>query len=210
MDKVQPDSAATRELLQRVRQGDRQAFGELFEGHRPYLVQFVELCLDPRLRPRVDPSDVVQEAQLEAVRRLRDYLDRPGMPFRLWLRHLAHDRLLKLRRHHLATARRARSREVALPDRSSLALAQQLLARGPTAGEQLDQRELAQRVRQALAQLAESDREVLLLRNFEGLSYQEIAYILGIEPAAARQRHGRALLRLHKLLFEGGLTESQL
>jgi RNA polymerase sigma-70 factor (ECF subfamily) len=210
MDEHDPNAAETEALLRRVRDGDRDAVEQLFARHRAYLQQFVALFLDPKLRPRVDPSDVVQDAQLEAVRRLAAYLEQPAMPFRLWLRQLTRDRLLKLRRHHLGTARRAVEREVPLPDRSSLDLAGQLLAGGSTPSQQIDRAELARRLRRALAQLPEADREVLLMRNFEGLSYQEVAYLLDIDPAAARKRHGRALVRLHRILFEGGLTESQL
>ena len=88
-------------------------------------------------------------------------------------------------------------------------LAQQLLAPGSTPSQRLAREELAQRVRRALDQMAEADREILLMRTFEGLSFEEIAYLLAIDPAAARKRHGRAILRLHKFLAEGGLTESQ-
>jgi RNA polymerase sigma-70 factor (ECF subfamily) len=209
MDPVEPDSAETRRLLAQVRGGDGAALNRLLEWHRPYLQRFVELCLDPRLRPRVDPSDVIQEAHLEAVRRLPDYLARPPMPFRLWLRQLARNRLLKLRRRHVGAARRAVGREVPLPDQSSFQLAEQLLAAGPAPDQRHDQDELARRVRQGLARLGEADREVLLLRNYEGLSYTEVGYVLGIESAAARKRHGRALVRLHQILFEGGLQEPQ-
>jgi RNA polymerase sigma-70 factor (ECF subfamily) len=210
MDVPSRDSQETARLLRQVRAGDSQAFERLFAGHRSDLRRFVDLRLDPRLRPRVDPSDVVQEAHLEAVRRLASYLERPAMPFRLWLRQIAYERLLKLRRYHLGSARRTLAREVALPEQSSLALAQQLQARSPAPGDRLASEELARRLRQGLARLADRDREVLLLRNFEGLSYQEIGYLLRVEPAAARKRHGRALLRLHAILFQGGLTESQL
>ena len=210
MAEAAPDSAETQQLLQQARAGDGQAAERLFARHRPYLRQFVDLRLDPALRPRVDPSDVVQEAQLEALRRLEDYLRQPPLPFRLWLRQLAYDRLRMLRRYHAQSARRAVSREVALPDRSSLLLAQHLLGSGPTPCQQLCQEELARRVRQAVAQLPEVDREILLMRTFEELSFHEVAYLLQIDPATARKRHGRALLRLHKLLSEGGLTESQL
>jgi RNA polymerase sigma-70 factor (ECF subfamily) len=210
MDELPPDSAETCNLLEQARAGDRQAVDRLFARHQAGLRQFVELRLDPRIRARVDPSDVVQEAQLEALRRLEDYLQRRPMPFRVWLRKTAYERLLMARRQHLGAARRAVGREVPLPDRSSLLLARRFLPAGSTPSQQLQRRELVRRVRQALAQLPDADREILLMRDFEELSYQEAGFILGIEPAAARKRYGRALLRLHKLLSEGGLTGSEL
>jgi RNA polymerase sigma-70 factor, ECF subfamily len=208
MHETAPDPAETQRLLQEARAGDRAAIDELLAQHRPYLRQLIELRLEPRLRPRVDASDVVQEAQLEAARRLEAYLREPAMPFRLWLRQLAYDRLLMLRRHHVGAERRSVAREVALPDRSSLLLAGPLLAGGSTPSQRLDRQELAGRVRRAVAQLPAIDREVLLMRTFEELSYEEVAYLLGVNPAAARKRHGRALLRLHKLLAGDGLRES--
>jgi RNA polymerase sigma-70 factor (ECF subfamily) len=208
MDDPTPDCAETQRLLEQVGAGDRLAFEQLFTRHRPFLRQVVELRLDPRLRARVDPSDVVQETQLEAFRRLGDYLERRPMPFRLWLRKTACERLLMAQRHHAGAARRAVGREVPLPDASSLQLAQQLLAGGSTPSQRLDREEVAGRVRQALALLSENDREILLLRNLEMLSNQEAANVLQIDPAAASQRYGRALLRLRKLLIAGGLMES--
>jgi RNA polymerase sigma-70 factor, ECF subfamily len=210
MAEVPPDSGETQGLLSRARAGEPRAFEELFARYRAYLRQFVALRLDPKVRSRVDPSDVVQEAQMEAVRRLKSYLEGPPLPFRLWLRQIALDRLLNMHRYHAGTARRAVGREQPLPERSSLLLAQQLLAPGSTPSQRLGRRELARRLTEAIAQLSEGDREILLLRNFEGLSNPEVGYLLGIDPATASQRHGRALLRLHKVLFAGGLRESQL
>src|SRR5919198_1875777 len=138
MHEVRPDSWETQDLLRQVRAGDRQAFEQLFTRHQAYLRRLVELRLDPRLRSRVDPSDVVQEAHLEALKRLNAYLERPALPFRLWLRQIASDRALKARRHHLGAARRALGREVPLPEESSRLLARQLLAGGPTPGRELD------------------------------------------------------------------------
>jgi RNA polymerase sigma-70 factor, ECF subfamily len=209
MPDVQPDSAETQRLLRQMRAGDRQAFEQLFARHQAYLHRLVELRLDPRLRARVDASDVVQEAHLEALSRLEAYLKRPALPFRLWLRQIAFDRALKARRYHLGTARRAIGREVPLPEQSSLVLAGQLLAGGSTPSQQMDQQELARRLRQAVAQLPEADREIVMLRHFEGLSNREAACLLRLDPATASKRHGRAMLRLHRILFEGGLTESQ-
>src|SRR5437588_12853406 len=155
MHEVRPDSARTQDLLRQIRAGERQAFEQLFARHQAYLRRLVELRLDPRLCSRVDPADVVQEAYLEALNRLDAYLERPALPFRLWLRQIAFDRALKARRHHLGTARRALGREVPLPERSSLVLARQLLAGGPTPGREVSDRELARRLREAVARLPE-------------------------------------------------------
>ena len=113
---------------------------------------FAPVRLDPKMRARVDPSDVVQEAQLEASRRLDDYLKEPALPFRLWLRQIAYDRLLMLRRHHVGAARRTVERDLPLPDRSSLVLVQQLVAAGSGPSQQLIKREFVRRVREAVNQ----------------------------------------------------------
>jgi len=205
-----PDSGETQELLRRAVAGEPQAFEDLFTRYRPYLCQFVELRLDPKLRPRLDASDVVQETQMEALRRLKSHAEEPAMPFRLWLRQIAQDRLARLHRHHAGTARRAIGREQPLPEGSCDLLAQQLADTGSTPSQQVNRKELTRRLGQAMQRLSEADREILLLRNIEGLSNQEVGFLLGIDPAAASQRHGRAMLRLHKLLYTAGLTESQL
>jgi RNA polymerase sigma-70 factor (ECF subfamily) len=200
MDEVTPESDEHAHLLQQARDGDARAMDSLLDVHRAYLRQLVDLRLDPRLRTRVDPSDVVQEAQLEAVRRLPEYLRDPALPFRLWLRRLAEDRLGMLWRFHFQATRRSVAREVILPQESSLRLVEHLAAAAPTPSQQLSREEQAERVRTAMATLPEADREILLLRNFEGLSFDEISCLLGIQGAAARQRHGRALIRLTRLL----------
>src|SRR6516165_5813288 len=204
-----PDSDETDRLLQRAQAGDRQAFEELFARHRSYLHQVIAVRLDSRLRQRLDPEDVVQEVQAEAFRRLPDFLRRQPMAFRLWLRKTAYERLLKLREQHVQAARRSVEREVPLPDRSSWLLAQQLQATGSTPSQRFSRREIARRLNQALGQLSEADREILLMRHYEELSYDEISSLLEIDAAAARKRYGRALLRLQKLLRETGPAESQ-
>src|SRR5215468_6446041 len=106
------DSSDTHELLERARHGNPAAFEELFARHREQLRQAVALRLDRRLAARVDVSDVVQETYLEAARRLPDYLNRADMPFALWLRWLARERVLMLHRQHLFADKRALGREV--------------------------------------------------------------------------------------------------
>jgi RNA polymerase sigma-70 factor, ECF subfamily len=209
MDALATDSADTQYLLQQVCAGEPKAKEQLFARHRSFLRRFVAFRADPRLRARLDPSDLVQETQLEALRRLDDYLANPKLCFRLWLRQLAYDRLLQLRRRHLKAKRRNVERDVHLPEDSSVQLAQQLLSATPEPSVELVKTEVARRVREAVQQLPEADSEIVLLRNFEGLSNQEAAQLLDIKPATASQRYGRALIRLRDILLGRGLKESE-
>src|SRR5262249_53871989 len=97
-----------------VPRGDPERFGALLEQCRPRLRRMVALRLDPRLHGRIDPSDVIQETYLEASARLAEYLQKPTMPFFLWLRFLAGQKLVTLHRHHLGRQMRDAGREVAL------------------------------------------------------------------------------------------------
>jgi RNA polymerase sigma-70 factor (ECF subfamily) len=207
MAEVQPDSAETRALLDRVGQDEVAAVEELLAAHRAALRDFIEIHLDPRILARVDPSDVVQETQMELVRRMRDYVAQRPMPFRLWMRKKAYERLVNLRRDHLLREKRSVRREVPLPDRSSFLLARPLLTRQPSPSQEAEARELAERISRAVAQLSDPDREILLLRHAEDLPFEEIGVLLTLEPAAARKRFGRALIRLQQLLRDEGLLE---
>lgn len=201
-----PDSEDTRALLDRAGAGDPAAAGALLARHRAALRGFVDLHLDPATRGRVDPSDVVQEAHAEMTRQLPDYLARRPMPFHLWARKAAYNRLLNARRDHRA-ARRDVRREAVAPDRSSLLLARSILDPGPSPSEAAAAREVADRVAAAVAGLDPADREVLLMRQVERLPYEEVAALLGVTAETARQRYGRALIRLRRALADGGLGE---
>jgi RNA polymerase sigma-70 factor (ECF subfamily) len=202
------DVSETERLLTLVADGDRAAFDELFAAHRDYLRKVVALRLDHRVRARVDPSDIVQDAQMEAFRRMPDYLARRPMAFRLWLRKTAHERLLMAERNHLGAARRSVARETSDPSSGDSPLISRLLSSDPTPSQGVARRERAIRVRAAVAQLSPDDREILILRNLEELSNREAAAVLGIDAAAASQRYGRALIRLRKVLSAFGLTET--
>jgi RNA polymerase sigma-70 factor, ECF subfamily len=206
MTKAMADSDETRALLTRLEQGDRQSLDRLLARHRDGLRTFVQHHLDPQLQARVDPSDVVQDAQWEVSRRIDDFLKRRPMPFHVWVRKTAYQRLLNLQRDHRRD-RRSVGRELPLPDRSGMMLALPFISRVPSPSQALVAREFAQRVVRAVGELSKTDREILLMRHAEDLPYEEIACLLEIEPAAARKRYGRALIRLQKVLSEHGLLE---
>jgi RNA polymerase sigma-70 factor (ECF subfamily) len=116
--------------------------------------------LDPRLRLRVDASDVVQEACLEAFRRLPEYLSRPDMPLDVWLLWLAREQVLMTHRRHLRADKRAVGREVApLPADSSAAVVQSLTGAGPSPSGLAAAAEMAEKLRQALGRLDDDERE---------------------------------------------------
>jgi RNA polymerase sigma-70 factor (ECF subfamily) len=201
--------------VQRAATGDQVLWGELLQGHRARLRKLVALRLDPRLQGRVDPSDVIQEAYLDASRRLTDYAREPEpMPFFLWLRFLVGQKLLELQRRHLGAQARDACREVSLyrgpmPEASSAAIAAQLLGRNTSPSQAAIRAERKLRLQEALNQMDPIDREVLVLRHFEQLSNGEAALVLGLDKSASSKRYARALIRLKDLLvaMPGGLQE---
>jgi RNA polymerase sigma-70 factor (ECF subfamily) len=195
------------DLLTRARGGDQSAAAALLDRHREPLRRAILLRLDRRVAGRVDADDVLQETYLEAVRRLPAYLEKPDMPFALWLRWLAREQVAMCHRRHLGADKRAVGREVApLPADSSAQFVNALAGRGPSPSQHLRATEAAERLRLALQQLDDEERDLLLWRHFEQLTNREIAQLLSITEAAAGKRYLRALERLRGLLVDLGIS----
>lgn len=201
-----------KELLQLSQQGQGTQIAALMDQYRGRLEQIVALRLDSRLQGRVDPSDVVQEAIVSALGKFDDYLKRDDeLPFLLWLRLEALQRLVDTHRSHLGAQMRDVRREISLnrmmPSISSISMAAQFIDRLSTASRMLMKTELKTQIEQAINGLSELDREMLALRHFEELSNAEAAQILGLSPTAAYNRYARALRRLKEVLesLPGGI-----
>ena len=195
-------------LLERVRQGDGDAINGLLERHRAAIRRMIDQRMDRVVQRRVDAIDIVQDVLVEANRRLKDYLANPTMPFRLWLRHMARDRLIDAHRRHRVAITRSIDREVPLvtggdSDRSGADLAGQLADRELTPAAAATWHELERRFADAVEQLEEADRQIVLLRHFEHLSTSEAAEVLGLSKPAAGMRYLRAMRRLRGLLGSG-------
>jgi RNA polymerase sigma-70 factor, ECF subfamily len=198
--------------LERLRNGEQSALGELFATHRDRLRRMVKLRMDWRLQSRVDASDVLQEAFMDAAARLDGYLRDPRGPVFLWLRLIVCERLTNLHRRHLGTHMRNAGREVslqrgAMPAASSAALASMLLGRLTSPTKAAVRAERLKRIQEALNTMDAADREILALRHFELLSRIEVAQVLGINEEAGSKRYLRALKRLKVILagMPGGL-----
>lgn len=204
---IWPDSDETLELLASARDGDASAANQLLDRHRDALRRMVAMRLDQRIRRRVDASDVVQEVLVDANRRLEKYLENPAMPFHLWLRQMARDRLIDAHRRHRASAKRSVDREQGMlaagdMDRSTMELAAQLCDDQLTPAAAATMHELQNRFEAALAEVNEQDREIILMRHYEHLSNQEVASILELSEPAASMRYLRAIRRLRTLLTD--------
>lgn len=200
-----PTREETDQLLDRVRQGDAAALEQLFGQYREPLRKVVDLRMDPVLGRRVDASDIVQDVLIEANQRLVEYLKNPTMPFHLWLRHLAQDRIIDTHRRHRLAQRRSVDREQpinppAWADESSQSLVAQLMDTERTPASEAIQTELARKLANAINELSQDDREIILLRHQEQHSNQDVATLLGLTEAAASMRYLRALRRLRAVL----------
>jgi RNA polymerase sigma-70 factor (ECF subfamily) len=190
------------DLLEQADLGDHSAIGRLLEHYRGRLRTSVARQFDRRLSSRVDPSDVVQETLIDARRRLPEYLrDRP-VGFFPWLRGLANQRLIGSRRFHLGSSRRSVARERPDDQVSTAHVLDNLACDDTSPSGQVMRDEEHERMRQAIATLGQSDREILELRYFNHLPFEEIAEGLGAKTGAVKMRHLRAIERLRVQLDE--------
>jgi RNA polymerase sigma-70 factor, ECF subfamily len=204
-----PSPDSTRRLLDDAKTGDGSAVDRLLGEFREPLRKVIDLRLDPVLGRRVDASDIVQDVLIEANQRLTEYLKNPAMPFHLWLRHLAQDRIIDTHRRHRLAQRRSVDREQAIArpawnDESSVSLVAQLIDTERTPTSEAIQHELQRRLSDAIDQLGDDDRDIVLMRHHEALSNQEVAKLLGLTEAAASMRYLRALRRLRAVLVPDG------
>jgi len=203
-----PDTENTEQLLNHARKGDDGAVNQLLDRHRDAVRRMIDLRMDQMLKRRVDASDIVQEVMIDANRRLQAYLQNPVMPFHLWLRQMAKDRLIDAHRRHRGAARRSIDREqplaTAASNESSLDLVAQLRDQELTPAAAATWHELERRFQTACDQLDTPDQEVVLMRHFEHLSNTETATALDISPQAASMRYLRAMRRLREFMDEVG------
>lgn len=198
-------------LICKACDGDEQALAQLFERHRDRLRKLVLLRLNQLVQSRFDASDVVQDAFVEASRKLSDFGKETKLPFFLWLRKITGEQLIQLHRKHLGTAKRNAHREISLhgsflPEVSPGFLASQLAGQVTSVDRNLIHVEIQQQLKDILNKMASDDREIIAMRHFEELSVGEIATVLGLTRSGVLKRYTRALKRLREGLGESDLV----
>ena len=193
------------ELLSRARAGDDDARGRLLEAYRSYLTLLARVQMGRSLQGKVDPSDLVQEAFLEAHRDFRQFRGETEAELLAWLRRVLATGLADQVRRHRGTQRRDLRLErqlAAALDRSSQALERGIAAPDSSPSARAERREDARHLAEVLERLPADYRDVLLLRHFQGLTFPEIARRLDRTLDGVKNVWLRGLSRLRRTLEE--------
>jgi RNA polymerase sigma-70 factor (ECF subfamily) len=190
-------------LIDRARAGDASVLGKLLEGYRNYLTLLARLTLGRRLQGKLDDSDLVQEAFLEAHRDFGQFRGTTEKELTSWLRRILAHNLANVVRHYCGTqgrdVRLERELEVEL-ERSSQIADPGLVAAPSSPSREAAHREQMVLVANALSQLPKDYREVLILRHLEGLSFPEVAKRMDRTLSSVDKLWVRALARLRRVL----------
>jgi RNA polymerase sigma-70 factor (ECF subfamily) len=179
--------------------------GQLLDRFRAYLRLLARLHLDPRLRGKLDPSDLVQQALLQAYQALDQLRGRNDAEVAGWLRQILARALAQAVRD-FARDKRDVARELSLEQalgESSARLERWLAAEQSSPGDQAERNEEALRLAEALEQLPEAQREALVLQHWQGRSLAEIGAHLGRTPGAVAGLIKRGLKQLRQVLAAG-------
>ena len=196
---VELDPPRIENLLELARDGETEPLGQLLQLYRNYLTVLATTQLDRRLRRRMNPSDLVQETLMAAHRDIGQFRGSTEREFLAWLRQI----LIHCLHHAIETHLKAKMRDVRCEvsieqintnlDRSVVDFAQILADPGPSPSAASRQRERVVAFADQLAKLRPQYREVVVLRNLQGLSFDEIAERMDRKPGAVRMLWLRAI-----------------
>ena len=171
------------------------ALAALWQEHRAKLLAMVQRRISPNLVSRFDAEDVLSEAFLEARRKWPKFKTQTSLTPYAWLYRVTLDTLIEVwRRQNRAC--RSPEREITWPERSSVQIGLGLVSAVENPSRAFRARELQDQMQQALDQLRPIDREILLMRHYDELTFREAASVLDIKETAANVRYLRALRRL--------------
>jgi RNA polymerase sigma-70 factor (ECF subfamily) len=169
---------------------------QLLEEHRPYLKNIAEAELPQCLQARLDSSDLVQETLLRAFQQFGQFAGSTDAEFVAWLKEILRNQVIDATRYHGRHVRNVK-RNQPLPDSVS--------CDKTISGSEVARRtETSERLREALAELPEHYRTVILLRQEQDLSFEEIGKRMQRSADAARMLWGRAVLQLGKRMQPDG------
>jgi RNA polymerase sigma-70 factor, ECF subfamily len=200
-------------LISRARLGSKSSLGSLLEQYRNYLIVLAATQIEKRLQPRVSPSDVVQETMLRAHKNFGQFRGTTEQELLAWLRQILVNNLARFVEQHMLAARRDVRREVSIErlgvalEQSTIQLAALVPAQGKSPSMAVQQREEAVVLADRLAQLPDDYREVLVLRNLQGLPFEDVAQRIGRSVGATRMLWLRAIEKLRTVYRQDESSE---
>ena len=191
------------ELVKRLKDQDHTALAELFEINRDRLSRMVSIRMDRRLKGRIDATDVLQEAYMILSQKIGNFADYPDMSPYVWMRLTVSDRLIALHRKHIQAGKRDARKEISMsqkanPDESSAEIVDTLADTVSSVGGKVARAEVTKMIKATLECMEAKDREIILMRIFEGMSNAEAAQALNLTANGASSRFSRAMDRLQK------------
>lgn len=201
-------------MIGRARRGSKSSLGSLLQQYRNYLAVLASMQIDKRLLPRVSPSDVVQETMLRAHKHFGQFRGTTEPELMAWLRQILVNNLAKFVEQHMLAARRDVRREVSIErigaalEHSTIQLAQLVPAANKSPSMAVQQREEAVELADRLAQLPEDYREVLVLRNLQGLPFEDVAQRIDRSVGATRMLWLRAIEKLRSVYRKDESSEA--
>jgi|SRR5262245_10407923 len=196
---------ASAELLRRAREGDAEAAGALMELYRGYLTILARTQIGRRLQGKADAADLVQETFLEAHKHISRFRGQSEIEFLSWLRTILAAVVSNHVRHYLGTQQRDARLEQALVielDNTSGVLQRGLIAADSTPSRQVANRETLLILANALEQLPDDYRQVIMLRHLEGLPFADVAERMNRTVASVQNLWVRALKRMKQSVGE--------
>jgi len=190
-------------LIEQARAGSEAALGTLLQSHATYLTLLARVQIGRRLQGKVDAADIVQETFLDAHRQIGHFRGTTERELLAWLRRILAGQIALVVRKYLGTKGRDMKleRELVIQlDQSSQVLDQGLVASTSTPSQHVSRREQSVLLAEALAQLPEDYREVIILRHLEGLSFFEVGQRMARTENSVQKLWVRALASLRRSL----------
>ncbi len=193
------------ELIARARDGCSESLGTLLELYRSYLRLIASVQLGSQFQDKFSPSDVIQATFMQAHKGFAGFAGRSEGELIAWLRKILVSQMIMEIRRYAAQARDVKlERQMhAQLDESSVLLAGMLADRGNSPSQSAMRRERAVLLADALDQLPDDYREVIVLRHLKGHRFGEIAEQMSRSVDSVKAVWRRALGQLRELIDDG-------
>lgn len=198
------DFDKTIDLVLKAKEGDDAALNLLMGRYSQRVLRIVRARLDGKLRARLQSMDVVQEVMLKALKGFENFEIRDEAAFLHWISALVRNEIRDLADHHLAAKRNAQKEaQPIMTDDGPRSVLRDIPVESQWGlSKQLGVLEDVVKMEEAMDKLDEKQREIVIMRQYEGLAFKDIGSSLGMKEDAVRMQFARALNRLAKLMSE--------